>query len=230
MTTTAELSPALQGLLDERLDSIERVLIRAGVSRGERRDIVQDVESQIYDELGRQTEGEPTRRDVLAVLAKLDPPESYAPEGLSPPAAKLDRISGAVVTSSLAVVGAVMAGVAAKITALGVLFGLFNSEREVLLIGLMLGVALALPASVCGVIACMQIVRLGRRGRGAAIFAVTSFPVLCTVLVAGYVILNSDGLGTLVMIVTVLLAVTALFLIAGRLIEAGLARMGERPS
>lgn len=80
-SSMVELSPALQALVEERLDSIERILFAAGVSRGERRGILSEVESHVFELLARRTTGEPTRDDVLAVLAQLDPPESYAPEG-----------------------------------------------------------------------------------------------------------------------------------------------------
>ena len=80
-TSMVELSPSLQNLLDERLDAIERILLVVGVSRGERRGILSEVEAHVFELLGRRTTGEPTRDDVLAVLAQLDPPESYAPEG-----------------------------------------------------------------------------------------------------------------------------------------------------
>jgi hypothetical protein len=80
-SSMVELSPALQTLIDERLDSIERILLVAGVSRGERRGILSEVEAHVFELLARRTTAEPTREDVLAVLAQLDPPESYAPEG-----------------------------------------------------------------------------------------------------------------------------------------------------
>ena len=68
-TSIVELSPSLQSLVDERLDTIERVLLMAGVSRGERRGILGEVEMHVFELLGRRTTGEPTREDVLAVLA-----------------------------------------------------------------------------------------------------------------------------------------------------------------
>src|SRR5207237_9395001 len=61
---------------------------QAGVSGGEGGDIGGAVAAQIDDLLARRAgEGALTRADVLAVLAQLDPPESYAPEGYEPPAA-----------------------------------------------------------------------------------------------------------------------------------------------
>src|SRR5438309_1713625 len=86
MTTATELGGAQRALVDERLDGVERVLLHAGVSRGERRGIVEEVEAQVYELLARRTDSEPTRADVLAVLASLDPPETYAPEGHRRPA------------------------------------------------------------------------------------------------------------------------------------------------
>src|SRR4051794_5843844 len=83
MTAPTNLDSALQALIDDRLDAIERVLLEAGASRGERRGVVEEVEAQIHELLGRRG-GEPTRADVAAVLDSLDPPEAYAPEGPRP--------------------------------------------------------------------------------------------------------------------------------------------------
>jgi len=76
--TTATLSPALRALIDERLDGIDRVLRHARTPRPERLEILDSVETQILEMLAKRTAEEPTRRDLLAVLAELDPPEAYA--------------------------------------------------------------------------------------------------------------------------------------------------------
>ena len=76
--TTATLSPALRALIDERLDGIDRVLRHARTPRPERLEILDSVENQILEMLAKRTADEPTRRDLLAVLAELDPPEAYA--------------------------------------------------------------------------------------------------------------------------------------------------------
>jgi len=76
--TTATLSPALRALIDERLDGIDRVLRHARTPRPERLEILDSVENQILEMLAKRTAEEPTRRDLLAVLAELDPPEAYA--------------------------------------------------------------------------------------------------------------------------------------------------------
>ncbi len=79
--STAEMTMGTntaRALIDARLETVERALF-GRISRAERLDIVGEVESRI-DELLRERCGpanEPTREDVLAVLAKLDPPEAY---------------------------------------------------------------------------------------------------------------------------------------------------------
>jgi hypothetical protein len=93
------LSESLQSLIDSRLDTIERMLL-GRVARAERTAIVREVESQIYELLGERETDEPCREDVLAVLARLDPPEAYLPEegGAtdSPPSARSGPIPLAV--------------------------------------------------------------------------------------------------------------------------------------
>src|SRR5207249_10505456 len=83
MTAPPKLDSSLQALIDDRLDAIDRVLLEAGVSRGERRGIVEESEAQVHELLVRRG-GEPTRADLAAVLDSLDPPEAYAPEGYRP--------------------------------------------------------------------------------------------------------------------------------------------------
>ena len=80
------LAPALQALVDLRLDTIDRLLLNH-LPRQDRVNIVSEVEAQIFELLGEQGGEEPTRDDVLAVLARLDPPEAYVPED----AASLER-------------------------------------------------------------------------------------------------------------------------------------------
>src|SRR5207302_1932711 len=80
--TAAELNPEFRFLIDARLDAIERVLIGAQVSYSERRHIVSEVETQVFELLARRGDN-PIREDVVAVLASLDPAESYVPEELS---------------------------------------------------------------------------------------------------------------------------------------------------
>jgi hypothetical protein len=82
--TAAELNPELRKLVDARLDAIDRILVSAQVSWSERRSIVGEVETQIFELLARRSQI-PNLDDVLAVIDSLDPPESYIPEELRAP-------------------------------------------------------------------------------------------------------------------------------------------------
>jgi hypothetical protein len=76
---TAQISESLQTLIDSRLDTIDRMLL-GRASRQDRLAIVREVESQIHELLQASDADELTREDVLAVLARLDPPEAYIPD------------------------------------------------------------------------------------------------------------------------------------------------------
>jgi hypothetical protein len=76
----------LQSLIDSRLDTIDRMLL-GRLPRGERLEIVREVESQIFELLRERTGGtELSREDVLDALRRLDPPEAYLPEDFGPEA------------------------------------------------------------------------------------------------------------------------------------------------
>ncbi|MGO9467691.1 MAG: hypothetical protein ACLQIB_32815 [Isosphaeraceae bacterium] len=77
--TTVQLPRALETLVDSRLDTIDRMLV-GRVPRQDRLAIVREVESQIYDLLQQEELQEHSRESVLAVLARLDPPEAYLPD------------------------------------------------------------------------------------------------------------------------------------------------------
>lgn len=171
-----ELSASLQSLVDERLDTIERVLLMGGVSRGERRGIAGEVEAHVFELLGRRTSGEPTREDVLAVISQLDPPESYAPDGFdrrmleagwSAARRREPRVSLPAVSS--AAIGAL---VAPALALSEVLSG--NDEVTILF-------ALALLA--VSIVGCSSLVRIHRSqgwlyGMRPALFAALLFPLL----------------------------------------------------
>jgi hypothetical protein len=76
---TVQLSEALEVMIDSRLDTIDRILM-GRVPRQDRLTIVREVESQIHELLRERGRDEPSRDDVLAVLARLDPPEAYLPD------------------------------------------------------------------------------------------------------------------------------------------------------
>lgn len=73
------LDASLQGLIDARLDTIDRMLV-GRVPRADRLAIVREVEAQILDQLAGQSPDGIGRDEVLAVLGRLDPPEAYLPE------------------------------------------------------------------------------------------------------------------------------------------------------
>lgn len=105
------LSNALQAIIDNRLDAIDQNLLRAGLPRHQRRSIVEEVENQILEMLTRLEVEEWTRADVLAVLAKLDPPEAYVPEDAP------GRPASEGVSSAAEVSAAARAGVQASVAA-----------------------------------------------------------------------------------------------------------------
>jgi hypothetical protein len=81
-----ELPPDVRRRIDGHLDAIEQVLFAAGVSRCERRGVVDEVETQIFEMLAARS-GEEPGEAVAAVLSQLDPPSAYAPEAAAAPAA-----------------------------------------------------------------------------------------------------------------------------------------------
>lgn len=72
-----ELTVPLRQLIDARLDNIERALMTQAMSRGDRQQVLAAIEEQVLEMLDSSGEEEPTRDDVLSVLARLDPPEAY---------------------------------------------------------------------------------------------------------------------------------------------------------
>ena len=79
MVATTQVTESLQTLIDSRLDTIDRMLL-GRLPRSERLEVVREVEGQIHELLGERGSDDLTREDVLAVLARLDPPEAYLPE------------------------------------------------------------------------------------------------------------------------------------------------------
>ncbi len=79
--TATPLDPALQSLVDARLDTIDRMLL-GRVPRADRLGILREVESQIEELISQKDPANLGREDILAVLGQLDPPEGYLPEML----------------------------------------------------------------------------------------------------------------------------------------------------
>lgn len=76
---TTRLPDDVRKLIDAHLDSIERVLFAGNVSRAERRNIVDEVESQIYDMLAARPE-QPPGEAIGEILSRLDPAAAYSPD------------------------------------------------------------------------------------------------------------------------------------------------------
>jgi hypothetical protein len=180
--TAAELNPEFRTLIDARLDAIEQILMRVQVSYSERRHIVGEVESQIFELLSRRGDN-PTREDIVAVLDSLDPPEAYVPEELrgklgesaiGPSAAKPKGPR----VSKLGVVSAVLVAI---LLLIGVPLLATSHARDAGEIATFFGVNLFL-ASLLGIVAVVRVLRSGGRLRGLpfALFAAIGFP-LCLV-------------------------------------------------
>jgi hypothetical protein len=180
--TAAELNPEFRTLIDARLDAIEQILMRVQVSYSERRHIVGEVESQIFELLSRRGDN-PTRDDVAAVLDSLDPPEAYVPEELR---GRLGEAPAGVVAakprgprvSKLAVASAVLVGL---LLLIGVPMLATSHPRDTQEIAAFFGVNLFL-ASLLGAVALVRVLRSSGRLRGLpfALFAAIAFP-LCLV-------------------------------------------------
>jgi hypothetical protein len=87
-TTNQEV--AVQGLIDGYLDSIGHVLERSRLSGAEAASILDDVRTQILETLAARARGAPTLADAEAVIAQLDPPESYAAAAAGEAGVELD--------------------------------------------------------------------------------------------------------------------------------------------
>jgi hypothetical protein len=65
-------------LIEGYLDSVRQVLELSRLPGAEAASILDDVRTQILDTLAARAQGTPTLTDAEAVIAELDPPESYA--------------------------------------------------------------------------------------------------------------------------------------------------------
>lgn len=153
---TAGLTPPLQQMIDERLDTIDRVLLMAGVARDERRTTVAEVESQIHEMLSQRS-ADPQRADVLSVLARLDPPEAYVPEeGM----AGVARLSAArplpgpawqPQSSTMLPMGSAAAGMMGALALAGVVVGALAESIEIMLLCGVISLFFGLVATIGGV-------------------------------------------------------------------------------
>lgn len=195
MTTIAAspLAEPLQGLVDARLDTIDRMLL-GRVNRHDRLAIVREVESQIF-ELLQDREGTPDRDDVLAVLARLDPPEAYLPDEDAPDEARPPRIS----TMPRAIAAPSQAG-AGRLGLAGGILGLVSLANVLLVATLESGIVSVdlffIGSMVLGFIACVLAIifaaRVRLRGSWAIVGLVTGIVALLALTAYGILILANS--------------------------------------
>lgn len=193
--TAAELNPELRNLIDARLDAIERVLLRVELSYSERRHIVGEVESQIFELLSRRNAA-PTRDDVIAVLESLDPPEAYIPEELRgklgevPEATIRPRRTGPRVSRLAIAAAGGLAGTILLAILLLATVGPPSESAAMTFIGMLM-----LATSACGIVASLRILRSEGRLRGLpfAFPAALAFPLFWANVLLVAIIVASRG-------------------------------------
>lgn len=77
------LSTELKQSIDNHIDAVKACL--TGFSATEQREILQSIEAHIYESLEARSEGEPSIDLLHAVIAEMDPPESYGEHAQSVP-------------------------------------------------------------------------------------------------------------------------------------------------
>jgi hypothetical protein len=192
--TAAELNPEFRNLIDARLDAIEQILLRVQVSYSERRHIVGEVETQIFELLSRRGEN-PTREDVVAVLDSLDPPEAYVPEdlrgrlseataGVVPVKARGPRVSKLAVLSAVLVIVILLIGLPLVATN--------HADRAETIT--FTGIYLFL-ATVVGAAALVRVMRSGGRLRGLpfALFSAIAFPLVLVNFAVVMLVIATQG-------------------------------------
>jgi hypothetical protein len=202
-----ELPPALQNLIDSRLDAIERALLQGNTPRAERRSILEDIETQILEMLSAEALGhEPTRADLLRVFSRLDPPEAFAGEPIEsvrhssrpgrPGTAGMPGPSDALpltkprytTTGILACVG----GLAALVLGLPLCaFSMIFSESELLISFAVAVVAVTgIPALVLGILYAVAIHQSQGRLRGltCAALGISALPINVASILLGFLI------------------------------------------
>lgn len=193
-----DIPVALRQMIDARLDNVERALMTQFMGRGDRQQILSAIEDQILEMLGQSAGEEPTRDDVLSVLAKLDPPEAYLEmsdtriTGLSTMRTKPNQVERNVArfanskkrVNIFAVVGFALTCVACLGAFSWWILGYY---------GLFIVAILTIVAGICGSIALYQFIqyRYSQRGLWMALTASSSAPIVALLSWATYVVLTS---------------------------------------
>jgi hypothetical protein len=237
-----ELPEALRSLIDNRLDTIERVLMQGNAPRVERRSILDDTETQILEMLWTEAgDHEPTRSDLLRVLGRLEPPEAFAGEHVeSTQAARKARNSvfrpceGVSITKPTYSTIGILACVGGLVTLVfnlpATVFSYLILDDEI--IGLALTgflVMVGLPALVLGILYAIALAQSHGRLRGltCAAIGITALPISAFGLVGGFVAVELQGevsiigFATLVCILAVVGAIHLTYRILELLVGVG---------
>ncbi len=150
--TSITLDPALQALVDARLDTIDRMLL-GRVPRADRMGILKEVEAQIEELVAQKDPATLGREDILEVLGQLDPPEGYLPESLPTAGAEIPMsrpaANGAIPAKRAVAATPVQAkpGLLGGIMGLGSLFMSFILGPMIIVVGFLMmpPVLFALP-------------------------------------------------------------------------------------
>lgn len=193
---SVDMPVALRQMIDARLDNVERALMTQFMGRGDRQQILSAIEDQILEMLGQSAGEEPTRDDLLNVLAKLDPPEAYLEMSdtrvteLSTMRTERHQVERNIAkfadskkrVNMPAVVGFVLTCVAC--------LGAF-SWWILSFYGLFIVAILTIAAGICGSIALYQFIqhRYSQRGLWMALTASSSAPIVALLSWATYVVL-----------------------------------------
>jgi hypothetical protein len=194
-----ELAPSLQRLVDARLDNIDRALLSTDTSRYERRQIVSAVEDQIQELVARIDKAEPSREDILRILASLDPPEAYGSGSMQATAEQprlrepspFSAIRMSTSTSfepkanTLSIVSVVLA--AASLMAIP---GVFIID----IVALLLSAIVSMSALICGIVSLCQLWNAKGKeyGHWMSILGIVSFPVGLMTMLLFYIALEGS--------------------------------------
>ncbi len=193
--TAPELNAELQNLIDARLDQIEQTLMRAQVSYSERRHVVGDVESQIFEMLARRSES-PVLEDIEAVLESLDPAEAYVPDELR------GKLDGAAVESAprqprglrksrLALASGILAVIVLLICGLSIAMQDPHDKVEATI----WSAICAFVVSLLGAVSLARIILSSGRLHGlrSALFAAILFPIVAVNLLIWAALIATNG-------------------------------------
>jgi hypothetical protein len=190
-----ELAPSLQRLVDARLDNIDRALLSTEVSRYERRQIVSAVEDQIQDLVARIDKDEPSREDILRILASLDPPEAYGSGSMQRETDQDTTRSSNRLTSSHSHTGIEPRSNALAIVSVGLgATGIMAIPCMFIIdfFAFFLSAILSFVALICGIVALCQSLNAKPQmsGKVLSILGIVSFPVALIFMLLSYMALG----------------------------------------